>query len=324
MQFDVVNYQRVGTVNNQFNLAAANRADLLVKAPAQPGQYALCVVRNNGLLLDPAATRGQPLPPSVLLTVAVGGAPVNPAMSFVPVNKFPTFPSFLADIQPSEIHKKRELTFGPGFNTIDGKPFEDGHINQQMLLNTAEEWVVKNEADDKSHPFHIHINPFQILEVFAPNDPVALNRLNPDGKPNPCYVDPANPDTWDPARPTFKDQCPSRVLPGPWIWWDVFPIPTSRTLALDASFCNTVAACQAKLGPAPSGQQYPVTCSTATPVVCSVSVDGWFRMRSRFVDFTGQYVLHCHILIHEDRGMMQLIEVTATTPTTDKSAYTHH
>jgi len=32
-------------------------------------------------------------------------------------------------------------------------------------------------------------------------------------------------------------------------------------------------------------------------------------MRSRFADFTGQYVLHCHILAHEDRGMMQLVEV---------------
>jgi FtsP/CotA-like multicopper oxidase with cupredoxin domain len=42
-------------------------------------------------------------------------------------------------------------------------------------------------------------------------------------------------------------------------------------------------------------------------------------MRSRFVDFPGQYVLHCHILIHEDRGMMQLIEVVP-----DKTLYSHH
>ena len=40
-------------------------------------------------------------------------------------------------------------------------------------------------------------------------------------------------------------------------------------------------------------------------------------MRTRFVDFTGSYVLPCHILIHEDRGMMQLIEVV-----TDKPVYT--
>lgn len=42
-------------------------------------------------------------------------------------------------------------------------------------------------------------------------------------------------------------------------------------------------------------------------------------VRSRFVDFTGQFVLHCHILIHEDRGMMQLIEVVS-----DQIPFAHH
>ena len=32
-------------------------------------------------------------------------------------------------------------------------------------------------------------------------------------------------------------------------------------------------------------------------------------MRSRFVDYPGLYVMHCHILIHEDRGMMFSVEV---------------
>jgi FtsP/CotA-like multicopper oxidase with cupredoxin domain len=36
---------------------------------------------------------------------------------------------------------------------------------------------------------------------------------------------------------------------------------------------------------------------------------GRVRIRHRFVDFTGTYVLHCHILAHEDRGMMQLVRV---------------
>lgn len=36
-------------------------------------------------------------------------------------------------------------------------------------------------------------------------------------------------------------------------------------------------------------------------------------MRSRFADHPGQYVLHCHILAYEDRGMMQLIEVVPNT-----------
>ncbi len=31
--------------------------------------------------------------------------------------------------------------------------------------------------------------------------------------------------------------------------------------------------------------------------------------RSRFVDFEGEYVNHCHILLHEDHGMMQRVTV---------------
>jgi len=31
--------------------------------------------------------------------------------------------------------------------------------------------------------------------------------------------------------------------------------------------------------------------------------------RSRFVDFEGEYVNHCHILLHEDNGMMQRVSV---------------
>lgn len=32
--------------------------------------------------------------------------------------------------------------------------------------------------------------------------------------------------------------------------------------------------------------------------------------RSRFPDYVGTYVHHCHILLHEDNGMMQTVEVT--------------
>ena len=42
---------------------------------------------------------------------------------------------------------------------------------------------------------------------------------------------------------------------------------------------------------------------------CTVTIPGYFKMRTRFSDFTGELVLHCHILAHEDRGMMQLIQV---------------
>jgi FtsP/CotA-like multicopper oxidase with cupredoxin domain len=36
---------------------------------------------------------------------------------------------------------------------------------------------------------------------------------------------------------------------------------------------------------------------------------GSITFRSRFLDFTGKYVLHCHMMNHEELGMMQLVEV---------------
>lgn len=36
---------------------------------------------------------------------------------------------------------------------------------------------------------------------------------------------------------------------------------------------------------------------------------GSITFRSRFLDFRGAYVLHCHMLAHEDMGMMQVVEV---------------
>jgi FtsP/CotA-like multicopper oxidase with cupredoxin domain len=48
-------------------------------------------------------------------------------------------------------------------------------------------------------------------------------------------------------------------------------------------------------------------------------IPGYFKMRSRFVDFSGYYVIHCHILAHEDRGMMTVVEVAPLA-----SPYAHH
>jgi FtsP/CotA-like multicopper oxidase with cupredoxin domain len=89
------------------------------------------------------------------------------------------------------------------------------------------------------------------------------------------------------------------VKPGtkPLIWWDVFPIP-SGIKATDA---------QGNPINGPDGKQ--------------IGVPGHFRMRSRFVDFAGQYVLHCHILAHEDRGMMAIVQVSAGKP---MPSYMHH
>ena len=292
--------------DEQFNLAPANRADVLMQAPSTPGKYDLVVQaglcrfpQNAGCAAGGSPPKFQPVPQmEVLLTVNVEGTAIAPAMPFVPVQSFPVFPTFLNDIPAADVHTRRELAFQDlrGLR-INGKQFNDHHINQSMLLNSTEEWTVSNLDNDKEHPFHIHINPFQIIEVFQPESPDA----KPGGK---CAADPTKPDTWRPYGPCTGPQSNFE-------WWDTFAIPASRIDTLPASTCTTKDQC-----PPAIRNRSELACASGT---CTVTIPGHFVMRTRFVDFTGQYVLHCHILTHEDRGMMQLIEVVP-----DTTIYTHH
>jgi FtsP/CotA-like multicopper oxidase with cupredoxin domain len=50
----------------------------------------------------------------------------------------------------------------------------------------------------------------------------------------------------------------------------------------------------------------PIWCDTVI-----VPRNGSITFRSRFLDFTGKYMLHCHMMNHEDLGMMQVVEVYA-------------
>ncbi len=298
VQFSYTNYQRVGAVNAQFNLASANRADLLVRAPAFEGVYQLQVVQSVSDV--PSGT------PTTLLTVRVkaDGKKIDPPMDFIKDERdFPELPPFLKTIQGPFL-LQRELWFntdpGPGrgggkmpLHTINDKLFDGHHVDQTMYLDTDEEWTVLNQSGI-AHPFHIHINPFQIVEVFQPNSPSAKDK-NSD-----CYADPAKPETWKPCQP----------LTPPFVWWDTFAIPTARKDALPSSVCTELDKC-------PDDIQKYTSCSNGT---CTATIPGYFKMRSRFVDFTGQFVLHCHILMHEDRGMMQLIEVVDKPVT----PYEHH
>jgi hypothetical protein len=46
----------------------------------------------------------------------------------------------------------------------------------------------------------------------------------------------------------------------------------------------------------PTADGTPINDANGNQIV----VPGYFKMRSRFVDFSGYYVIHCHILAHED------------------------
>jgi FtsP/CotA-like multicopper oxidase with cupredoxin domain len=312
VQFSGSNYKDPSNVDGTIYLASGNRADLLVMAPPQATQMPVSILAQN--LVDPTEhTMPSATDPSrlrfvknPLLSVMVTGTPAKGNTAKF-IDKAPDFPPFLTDILAGEVQGTKSVVFSseypdgnppPAIHKIDGHLF-DGKVGKMVMLNTVEEWKVSNETYGTliAHPFHIHLNPFQVVEVFAPNE--ELDVKDPDTgaflkryvfdpkavkvKGRQCLLDPRDPDTWRPC----DDGKPKRPGNAPnYVWYDVFPIP-SGTLATDAHghAINDAA-----------GKQ--------------VRVPGYFRMRSRFVDYSGFYVLHCHILGHEDRGMLTIVRVT--------------
>jgi suppressor of ftsI len=104
--------------------------------------------------------------------------------------------------------------------TINGHAWDPNYSEWTSTLGTVEEWFIRNDTE-QDHPFHVHVNPFQITKING--SPVAF-----DG------------------------------------YQDVAIIPRFGSLTV----------------------------------------------RTRFTDFTGGPVLmHCHILDHEDMGMMTRFEI---------------
>jgi FtsP/CotA-like multicopper oxidase with cupredoxin domain len=257
-------YRDQNTAKFPVSLAPGNRADLLVQAPDEPGVYVM-------LSTDPEIAQAGPV-----LYVNVVGPKIAPMGFPSRPDQWPQRPTWLNDVAPSG-KKSRTIDFGvkspdpdgtprtgtgkgnngilPEF-TINGKQFTENTVDERMALGSTEEWVIINSTTGIAHPFHIHVNPFQIFEVFDPaSDPK-------NAKPQPF-------------RP-----------PGPFVWWDTFAIPAAVVVTQDT-----------------------VDPLTQKTIAKGGLLPGYFKMRTRFVDFTGFYVDHCHILMHEDRGMMQLVEV---------------
>jgi FtsP/CotA-like multicopper oxidase with cupredoxin domain len=239
----------------------------------------------------------MPQPPSFLtnITTAEANAPRTAPSGCIALDPNSSSPCGTANNPRLVLFNSTSPGQG-GQHTIDDKKFDENPANAKTVtLNTVEEWQIENGAVAISHPFHIHVNPFQIVDFFDPNQKVVVNG-NPAPKyvtttptdPNvQCQVDPANRLTWVDCHAGADETAPR-------VWWDVFPIPSSNP--------NITVNVSGYQGPLP----------------------GHFRMRSRFVDFPGEYVIHCHILAHEDRGMMALVELKRPNAPSAAALYHHH
>ncbi len=346
----LANTRYVESENKEFVIVSGNRVDLLVMAPLDgKGKIPVKAVLTTDPLTNTSSTQ-------LLFNVVIDTANGTRDMGFMDRSNT-YFPPFLKDITKDKVEGYNTVLFAtdknpdpprpnPIFNrhTINGKQFH-GEVSQRVDLNKVEEWTIVNASYNPkiAHPFHIHINPFQITEEFEPNallskatgpgtvstvkdtnvvkgtgfnttfrvgdfitiagesvanvvsiaeDGTSLtfstakakgvtnaaytvgiplyttNKDVSDRHPDQCYIDPAMESSWHPCGPTEPPEGDGRK------WWDVFSIPSGQTF-------------YTKGGP-----------STGT------KIPGYFKMRSRFVDYSGHFVIHCHILAHEDRGMM--------------------
>lgn len=196
----------------------AGRRTILVRGGA-PGQVAMQNV--------PWGSGFQAIPQQDLFTVRTAGTRVTG-------QPLPSVIGDMPDLRQSTVARRRTMQFSesaPGADgtpafLINGRRYEDwGNSNiASMKLGTVEEWTLTNTSDEY-HPFHIHVQPFQV---------VSINGVPVKGVE----------------------------------YRDTVPIP---------------------------------------PMVDGVP--GRVVIRQRYTDFTGRFVIHCHILFHEDHGMMAPVRV---------------
>ncbi|MFL6845249.1 MAG: multicopper oxidase family protein [Allosphingosinicella sp.] len=157
-------------------------------------------------------------------------------------------------IQASEVTGTQNMTFdiwgnAPPFNfgvanqlptagDYNPQPYNPARVDRVLTLGSVDEWKLTSNA--ASHPFHIHVNPFQIVSIVNNNNPT---------------FDVSAPGVVDQGDPQYRD------LRG--VWKD--------TLWVKPGYTATV--------------------------------------RTRYENYIGEFVLHCHILDHEDQGMMQNVAI---------------
>lgn len=159
-------------------------------------------------------------------------------------------------IADGEVTGTQELVFnidvskpGATFFEVDGKPYASNRIDRTLPVGGVDEWTLT--SDFVSHPFHIHVNPFQVVKIIAPDgetDVSAAGAIDDFGG------------SVDPQYPGLKG-----------VWKDTLWIKS--------------------LLPGTRPGKYTVV------------------MRTRYQRYIGDFVLHCHILDHEDQGMMQNVRI---------------
>jgi FtsP/CotA-like multicopper oxidase with cupredoxin domain len=159
-------------------------------------------------------------------------------------------------------------------DTVVFVPSDANGTPMPMLLDSTQTWkIVNNSPNGINHPFHIHINPFQVDSVHAPA-----------GSADPFYA--------------LYQELNAAARRGSPIWLDVLPLPSP---SVDTAGNVIVNSAREPLDPG-------VVFITQRYDRFTGCTDG------KCGPPTGNFVMHCHILGHEERGMMQVLQIGPLTP----------
>jgi FtsP/CotA-like multicopper oxidase with cupredoxin domain len=137
----------------------------------------------------------------------------------------------------------------PAF-TINGKSYDPDVVNFTREVNTTDDWLLTSQGEP--HIFHIHVNPFQVMDVTTTNaNGQQISIYNPDGTCRPEIVS------------SDKQQLANQYCGMRNVFRDTIIVENNYQI----------------------------------------------RVRTRYERYIGEYVLHCHILDHEDAGMMANIAI---------------
>lgn len=158
-------------------LGPGNRAELLIRAPSQPGTYEL-VQRAHSMQQFLAADRKV----VAVITVAGEAKPMN-----LPTT-LPGAPRFEPPIAASELSGTRSVAFTGAFPAVKNlavgidfslgdEQYEVHTINTTVELGAAEAWELSAAMHDhggnaEGHPFHIHVNSFEVKDIGGVEQPV--------------------------------------------------------------------------------------------------------------------------------------------------------
>jgi len=151
-------------------LAPGERADVLVQGNQTPGSYRL---RNLPYQRSGHMGMGQVADaPQTLATLNYAGSvatlPLPKTLIPVPSQPQPerTRRFSLAHAMGMGMGGMQHGMGGMGSGgmgfVINGQPFDPDRIDTRVSLGSTEDWLIVND-DVMDHPFHLHVNPFQVI-----------------------------------------------------------------------------------------------------------------------------------------------------------------